>query len=236
MRTRILFILLFSGPIVFAQEHVFFDKMDAFLEKFMTNGEINYAAIQADPADLNELYDIVSNMTTEGKAYEFGKAFHINAYNLLVIKQVTLFYPISSPFDVNGFFDNIKHEVCKEDMTLDELEKELILPTYEDPRIHFALVCAAHGCPPLATKAYRPNILENQLEEKAKQMINDDSFVQVQNSQINISKIFEWYANEFTDGSNTVVDYLNQYRVTKIPDQVSVRYNEYDWSLNDFQN
>ncbi len=235
MKFKTVLILLFALNFNVLAQSSFFDQVDLFLQKYMKNGQINYAAIKNNPEQLNKLYDMIGNMSLEGKSEAFRKAFHINAYNMLVIKQVIVFYPITTPFDVNGFFDNIKHEVCRDELTLDELEKGLMLPTYKDPRIHFALVCAAKGCPPLAEKAYRPEIVEDQLEEKTVQMINDHLFVKERPGEIRLSKIFEWYAEEFSDNQSTVLDYLNQYRVSKIPEQTKVRYDEYDWSLNDFQ-
>ena len=39
-------------------------------------------------------------------------------------------------------------------MTLNDLENERLRKPYNDPRIHFALVCAAKGCPGLSREAY----------------------------------------------------------------------------------
>jgi len=50
--------------------------------------------------------------------------------------------------------------------------------------------------------------------------------------QIDVSKIFEWYANDFTRNGKTITDWINQYRTSKIPASYKVTYYEYDWSLN----
>ncbi len=237
MKFLITVVFVISAQIALAQEEdPFFDKMDMFLKKFMIGGTVDYASVQKNPEQMNELYDLIGMMDLEGKSEDFRKAFHINVYNLLVIKQVTVFYPISSPFDVAGFFDNIQHNVSGEDLTLDDLEKAVIIKGYKDPRIHFVLVCAAKGCPPLLNTAYRPETIEVELEKKTKQMINLNGFVTVSDKEVMVSKIFKWYRSEFAENAGSLLAYLNRYREEKIPASATISFYEYDWTLNDFRN
>ena len=48
--------------------------------------------------------------------------------------------------------------------SLDEIEHKEIRPKFAEPRIHFALVCAAIGCPRLRNEAYEGARIEEQLE------------------------------------------------------------------------
>lgn len=214
-----------------AQEY--YNQMDRFLDNYHSeSGLIDYLHIAKNDATLDSLYSSIGVMNLQDKDDDFLKAFYINAYNIIVIKQVVVFYPIEKPFDVNGFFDNIKHIVNNKEYTLDELEKGIIIPAFSDPRIHFALVCAAKGCPKIQHQAFRPETIEEDLERIAKEVINDPYFVKYENGTLNVSKIFDWYANEFqTEGS--VIAYINQYRNDPIPESAKIEYNEYDWSLND---
>ena len=67
---------------------------------------------------------------------------------------------------IRGFFDGIKHTVMGEEVTLNQLEKGLLYPQFPDPRLHFVLVCAAKGCPPLDNCAYQPEKLDDQLTKR----------------------------------------------------------------------
>ncbi len=174
-------------------------------------------------------------MSLEGASDAERKAFYINAYNIITIHQIVDHYPVASPMDVKGFFDEEKHTVAGELLTLNELEKKKLLVPYQDPRIHFVLVCAAVSCPPLASFAYQADQLDEQLDEKTRQALNSGSFVRVSQGQkkVELSKIFEWYQGDFTRSHSSPVDYVNQYRDEKIPGDYQVSYYEYNWKLND---
>lgn len=233
LRLMLLSVLLLSGwSSVLAQER-YFDQLDDFLARYhQPGGLIDYSHISKVDETLDSLYDAVGTIDLTDSSESFAKAFYINAYNIIVIKQVTAFYPIKGPFDIQGFFDNIQSVVAGREMTLDVLEKQVILPRFKDPRIHFALVCAARSCPVIDEKAYRPETIEDELDRVAQQVCNNDFYVKLKGKTLYLSKIFDWYAAEFT-GGQTIVAYLNQYREEPIPEGVKIRYNDYDWSLND---
>ena len=158
------------------------------------------------------------------------KAFEINAYNILVIKGIVDRYPVESPLTIAGFFDGNKYRVGGELMTLNDLEKKRLLPRTQDARLHFVLVCAAIGCPPLADFAYTPDGLDQVLASRTHQVLNDDNFLRPQGSSVLFSKIFKWYKSDFTT-AGSVWDYINQYRDPSL-NPGPVQYYSYDWSLN----
>lgn len=224
-------IIIMSSVDTFSQEY--YDQMDRFLGQYHSdNGLIDYVDIAKNNKKLDSLYSIIGEIDLAERDESFLKVFYINAYNIIVIKQVVVFYPIEKPFDVSGFFDNIKNKVGNNEYTLDELEKSIIIPQFRDPRIHFALVCAAKGCPTIQKTAFRPETIEAELERITKEVINDPYFVRYENETLYLSKIFSWYNKEFTiDGS--LIDFINQYRNESVPEGTVIEFNAYDWSLNE---
>jgi len=216
----------------------FFSEADSFFKSSVLNGSVNYAAIKKDFGKVESLYAQIGKMDLSGASATEKKAFYINAYNVIVIYQVTKYYPLKSPMDQSGFFDKVKHKVAGEDMTLNYLEIKKIIIPYRDARIHFALACAAKGCPKLANFAYTPDNLDQQLTTRSKLALNDPSFTKVNKAQkkVEISKIFDWYKKDFTQGGNSVLSFINQYRKDAIPTGFSISYYEYDWRLNDTRN
>lgn len=213
----------------------FFPKADAFLKIYVKNGSVAYKTINKNPAEIETLYKMIGEMSLAGATESDRKGFYINAYNLVVIYWVTKHYPLKSPLDDSGFFDKIKHRVAGEDMTLNSLEiKKLLLP-YKDGRFHFVLACAAKSCPPLASFAYLPAKLDQQLNDRTMMAINDVEWIKVDKSQnsVALSKIFEWYKGDFTKNGKTQVDWVNQFRKEKIPTNYSVSFYEYNWNLNE---
>ncbi|MEM9022737.1 MAG: DUF547 domain-containing protein [Bacteroidota bacterium] len=211
------------------------DRTDRFFQNHVNNGRVDYAAIQAQPKALNALVrDLASPAFAQLKATD-RKAFQINAYNLLVIHQVVDHYPVKSPMDIGGFFDQTRFEVAGRKMTLNQLEKEELFPATKDARLHFVLVCGAIGCPSIAPFAYRPATLDQQLDERTRNALNDPAFVRVNpdKQEVALSEIFQWYKQDFTGSGKTVRDYINGYRQVPIGAEVKLGSYTYDWTLND---
>lgn len=227
-------ILLVSFSTIEAADLADFTKRsDAFFSKYVNNGLVAYKDIKANSAQINSLYSDIESMSLANASNDQKKAFYINAYNLIVIYQVAKFYPLKSPLDQSGFFDKVKHKVAGESLTLNHLEiKKLLLP-YKDARIHFALACAAKSCPPLASFAYTPDKLDQQLKQRTAEAINNKDWLKVKDNKVLISKIFDWYKKDFTQTGMSVLEWINQYRNQKIPSGYSLGYYEYNWSLNE---
>ncbi|MEL7004591.1 MAG: DUF547 domain-containing protein, partial [Bacteroidota bacterium] len=173
----VLFTITFTSS---AQEADFFKKTDDFLKKHVDeSGQVAYQSIEKSPADLDELVQLISTTELKSLSPDTRKAFLINSYNILVIAQVIDLYPIKSPLDNSSFFNGISHKVGSESLTLDQLEKGMLMMEYHDERTHFVLVCAAKSCPPLANYAYLPETVESQLEERTRYVLNLDWFIQV---------------------------------------------------------
>ncbi len=208
---------------------------DAFLKKYVTNGSVAYAKIHANKSEVNALYREIGSLSLSGANDNMKKAFYINAYNIVVIYSIIQRYPVKSPMGIEGFFDRATHSIAGENLTLNALEKEKLIAVYKDPRFHFVLVCAAKSCPTLMSGAYESSQIDAQLEQRTRLTINDKNWLKISSSEkkAEVSKIFEWYNGDFTNGGTSLLEWINQYRTAKIPSAYKVTYYEYDWALND---
>jgi hypothetical protein len=214
----------------------FFNQADSFLKKYIKNGRVDYRALKKTSAELDALLRMIESFDVSGLPEgNDQKAFWINTYNILVIKAVVANYPTESPLDVEGFFDTTKHTAAQKPLTLDEIEKQYLSETYQDTRIHFVLVCAALGCPPILSEAYRPEILDTQLDKQTRTILNSDDFVQLNrpDREVLLSEIFNWYKGDFEKGGKTILEYINQFREEMIPANYAIGYYPYDWKLNE---
>lgn len=205
-----------------------------FLEEHVESGMVDYKAIHQNPSRIQQLYEQIGSTSLENASDAEKKAFYINAYNILTIYQIVQNYPVKSPTDVEGFFDNTKHQVAGESLTLDQVEKERLMKNHFDPRLHFVLVCAAKSCPPLASFAFQADQLDEQLDERTREALNNPDFIRVNKNQkkVEVSQIFEWYKQDFTKKSSSILAYINQYRDEEIPSSYQVDFYKYDWALN----
>ncbi len=235
MKIQLTFLLLFVffGTYALRAQEAFLAKADAFLHKHVTDGLIDYEAVTSDPS-FEELADLIDETDYTKWTPDQQKAYLINAYNLLTIKGVVDNYPVGSVQDVAGFFDRKRHVVGGKSMTLNELEKDVLLKEYPDPRLHFVLVCGAKGCPPIIPEAYRPETLEAQLERQTRRAMNDPQFIRVnrETGENELSQIFRWYVADFGGSQQAVVDFINRFREKALLPDYRISYYTYDWALN----
>ncbi len=211
----------------------FFTKADSFLKEHIKDGLVDYKGIHDNPAALNALVEMAGQLSvSKDKADEY-QAFWINGYNLMVIKGIVDHYPIKSPMDIGGFFDTEKRNIGGKEITLNDIENELLRGNFPDePRFHFVLVCGALGCPPIIAEAYMPATLEAQLEKQTKKALKDPNFIRVEKNKVKVSQIFEWYATDFTQNGQSIAGYINSYRKEQLPEDAKISFYTYDWTLN----
>jgi hypothetical protein len=133
------------------------------------------------------------------------------------------------------------HEIVKaggRTFSLDFVEHEILRKRFKEPRIHFALVCAARSCPPLRAEAYTGARLEAQLSDQARTFIAatpSANRVDVAARTVYLSPIFGWYKADFgPDLGRFLARYLpaGAARALLESGQFKVVETEYDWSLN----
>ena len=133
------------------------------------------------------------------------------------------------------FFKRRLYTLNGHSLSLDEIEKGILRSRYDEPRIHFALVCASQGCPLLRANAYRPEQLPAQLEEDAARFINNPDKVHYSagDRTLYLSKIFKWYRSDFLAQADSVPAYLQPFLTNlKLPADLDIAYKPYSWQLN----
>lgn len=212
------------------------------LSKYVIGDQVDYNGLQSDSVSLNSYLSILSN---NGPSDSWTKnarlAYWINAYNAFTLKLIIDHYPVSSITDLHPaiyipMMNTVWHQkffkIGGIEMSLDEIEHSILRKEFNEPRIHFAINCASVSCPPLRNEAYTPDDLEEQLNEQAKQFINDSKRNRITIDEIEISKIFSWFAKDFKK-EGSLINYLNKYSNTPISESADINYMYYDWSLND---
>jgi Protein of unknown function, DUF547 len=213
------------------------EKFQTVLSKYVADGNVNYPGIDAS----NSYHAYISQLEKTTAFHDSNEelSYWINAYNALAIKGILDGRSPESFFGKIGYFYNAEYMVNGHRTNLYDLEHDVIIPLNE-PRIHFALNCASASCPKLSNAAYQAEILQQQLEDAAVMFINDSSrnrFDQ-QSRTAYISKIFDWFEDDFVKHSGSVQNYLALYVTDKnistalANNEYEIKYLEYDWSLN----
>lgn len=209
---------------------------DELLQKHVSNeGNVNYKSFKTEHGKLIGYIKFLKFFHSNDKFKTISKeeklAFWINTYNALTVDLIIRNYPIKSIKDIDNPWKQRLWDFGNENYNLDEIEHE-ILRKMNEPRIHFAIVCASYSCPKLHNKAFTAENLETQLTTVTKEFLADEKRNQISEKSIKISKIFDWFAKDFTqDGS--LIDFLNKYSDIKISPKAKKRYLEYNWALNE---
>ena len=208
---------------------------DALLKANVSNGKVNYNGFKNSSAFAGYLQSIAST-SLEGMSTNEKLAFWVNAYNALVIKNVLDNPGIKQPLDVPGFFDKKKFSAAGKSVTLNQIENDIIRPTFREPLIHFGLVCAARSCPPLINKAYTAANVRSLLAANARSYLADTRQNRFADGTLYLSKIFEWYKADFGGDDAGLRAFAQKYGPASMKDGIGdatpVSFNEYDWTLN----
>jgi hypothetical protein len=218
---------------------------------------VDYAALAADDGLLKRYLDSLSAVTaTHYQKWNNAQqlAFLVNAYNAftlqLIVQNIDQFASgdAHSIRDLGGFFSSPWQQefflLLGENRSLDWLEHEKIRVDFTEPRIHAALVCAALSCPKLRTEAFQAELLESQLEDQMVTFLSDRDYHGLDADGLYLSKIFDWYNEDFeTGGRRGLLLYLQPYATVLTDGQLSqlamttrVRFVDYDWGLNSVDN
>jgi hypothetical protein len=213
-------------------------------------GDVDYAGLRARADSLLDPY-LQQLATTDPAALgrDARLAFWINAYNAYTLKLIADHYPVeniwavtpgpAAPKDENSPFDLAVGRVADTTRTLNEIEHQIIRPRFDEPRIHFALVCAAKSCPLLRREAYTGPRLEAQLEEQTRTFFHEDkNRIPAGADRIALSRILKWYGEDFGDSTDDLQRFIAPYFDGTVADRLEaaayeVTFLDYDWTLND---
>ena len=214
----------------------------AVLKKHVSIEKVDYAALKKDPDKLGA-YLVELSQVPKGDFDKWDnsqkEAFLINLYNASTLKLIVDHYPVKSIKDIGSPWGKKVVKVFGNAVSLDKVEKDMLLKTFKDPRIHFGVNCASIGCPALRAEAFQAARLDKQLAEQGANFLRDTSKnrVDAENKTLYLSHIFDWYAGDFKNKSGSVEKFVAPY--FKDDDKAAIKngglkikYTDYDWNLN----
>jgi hypothetical protein len=238
--------------------------LDVILDTYVREGLVYYRALRAERARLDRY---VSNLDVPAAAFEAWSrpeqaAFWLNAYNATVLRTVINAYPIKGssaqyPSDsiqhVPGAYVAKRHRIGGRLLSLEDIEKQ-VLPTFDDPRMYFALGRGSLGGGRLRSEAFTAARLEQQLASVAAECVSRNECFRYDPAadRIEISPIFGWRQAEFTRAWSGDADtfakrspielaVLHMVLPHVLPTEArglrrntfTLAYSAYDWRLND---
>jgi hypothetical protein len=205
-------------------------------------GRVDYAGLRRDAGRLDAYLRGLETAPLDELGPDERLALLINAYNACTLRLILDFYPVKSIMDIPApkRWADRRWKVGGHEWSLDQIEHEQIRARFDEPRVHFALVCAAMGCPPLRREAYAGDRLDAQLEDQARRVHGSERWFRFDRDHdvVWLTKLYDWYAKDFERKSGSVTAYAAAYapdlkRALQSGLRPEIRWIDYDWSLND---
>ena len=222
---------------------------EALLGRVVKDGAVDYAQLRERRAVLDAYVASLEKAGPGGEHYS-QVAFWINAYNALTLQRVLdtrepgdLAYKV---VDVPRFWKEERWTVAGRRVSLDGIEKGILLKELAEPGIHFAVNCASVTCPPLQPRLWRAERLPEDLVQAARAYLADKRYNEFDHVELigELSQLFEWYRDDFRadrEGAKVspfqlwLADHAPRETVARVLREVdwTFLFKPWDWTLND---
>lgn len=206
---------------------------------------VDYAGWQRSTADreaLKRYIDLLTGLDPLTLTRPDQFAYWANLYNALTIKAVVDAYPVASIRDIRtsrplpGPWWKAITQVAGVNLSLNNIEHDILRKGWREPRVHYAVNCASFSCPNLPLSALRGVGLEAALDAAARAYVNHPRGVRFDGPKLVVSSIYRWYGGDFGGTDAKVIAHLAQYAAPPLRARLlavdRIARGAYDWSLN----
>jgi hypothetical protein len=222
-----------------------------FLERNLVRGEdgvnrIAYGAVTGeDRALLGAYLERLAAVPISTFARPEQMAYWINLYNALTVRVVPEHHQVASIRDIRispGWFSvgpwgKALVTVEGEALSLDDIEHRILRPIWRDPRIHYAVNCAAVGCPNLQPEPFEAGRLDEQLSAAGTEFVNGGRALWIEGRSLRVSSIYHWFREDFGSDDRAVIAHLRSFAHPELAARLEgitrIAGHRYDWRLND---
>jgi hypothetical protein len=213
----------------------------------------DYAGLKArDAAALQAYRQQLSRVNVAGLTPKQQLAHWINVYNVNTVATIVENYPTKSIRDLStdpiirlNVFKKERVPVGTTKLSLNDVENDKIRDGFKDPRIHFAINCAARSCPPIRREAFVGEKVDVQLDDSTRAFLNGPQGARFSMKgdtlTITTTKIMDWFGDDFEKWGGGKAAFIRRYvapdkqRLIDRAQDIEFEYDDYDWDLNDWR-
>lgn len=210
----------------------------------------DYVGLKGDEEQFDAYLDALATADLSSLSSNEIQALFANAYNAYTIRTILDHVSAEGTFDIDSIqdvpdvFGRKVHEVGGFSLSLDNMEHNVLRPLFKDPRLHFAVNCASISCPPLPTRAFTGDKIDEQLDTVTKNALTNPDYVSIDGDALLVTKIMDWYGGDFvnpayTGSEKTLQEFIAKYATDEVRefvaargDIVSVKFRDYEWGMN----
>lgn len=202
-------------------------------------GDLN----DADRGKLDKYIAYLSSLDPRLFSNNEQLAYWLNLYNALTVRQIAEHYPVKDLRDLSfgrfsrqDFWSVEATRVVKQSISLGDIEHRILRPIWKDHRVRFGIACGALSCPNLQPSAFTGETVRAELYAAAREYINHTRGVRLENGQLTVSSLFDWYREDFAADDKTLVKLFAHYKddmsaLYLLGFNGDIEYN-YNWALN----
>ncbi len=217
---------------------------DDLLAQGTLDGMVDYELFRHREDELDSYLETLADARLDTLSRDELMALLINAYNAYTIRSILDHPGIDSIREIDGVWDTRTHRVGGFDLTLDNIEHNLLRPFFKDPRIHMAVNCASRSCAPLPPWAFEGSRLEQQLDQWTRAFFDNAKYSRLEGDTYRLSKLLEWYGDDFLKAdaeprADSLIEFAIDHTAGELHQELSARREElriefldYDWALN----
>jgi hypothetical protein len=212
---------------------------------------MDYKSLKQDKATRDRLRQQMAAVDVASLSKPEQLAYWINLYNISTVNVVAESYPVDSIRDIStdpiirlNVFKKPSVQVKGGTMSLDDVENKKIREVFKDPRIHFAINCAAESCPPIRPEPFTGARIDQQLDDQARKFLIGPHGVRLEDDggelTLHVTKILDWFKDDFESWGGGTLPFLRKYltpdkvkRIDAAKGRVELEFDDYSWKLND---
>jgi len=204
----------------------------------------NYEALKDSPQNMEKLVTYIDTLSAQKPStFERKQAmsYWANLYNAVTVLVVVENYPVSSILKIRsglrpGPWKRKLVTVEGKKLSLDNIEHDIMRPTYKTPLVHYMVNCASIGCPNLKPTPWSVENFDAELDIAARAYINSPRGVQIIDGKITASKIYKWFKEDFGGNQAGVLTHVREYAdpalLSKLEGKTKIKSYVYDWKIN----
>ena len=244
---------LLTANVISAAESPDYTAWQSLLSKYYDPAKgMNYKGLKEhDKAALDQLRQKLATVDVNSLSKPDQLAYWINLYNVNVVGVVVDNYPVESIKDLStdpiirlNVFKKPYVQTKRGAISLNDVENDRIRDGFKDPRIHFAINCAAQSCPPIRTEPYVGSQISQQLDDQARKFLNGPNGVRPEKNGgalvLHTTKIMDWFQDDFDQWGGGQIGFLVRFlsadkskQIRAAGSQVKLDFDDYSWKLND---
>jgi Protein of unknown function, DUF547 len=213
---------------------------------------MNYKGLKEhDKAALDQLRQKLAAVDVSGLAKPDQLAYWINLYNITTAATVVDGYPVKSIRDLStdpivrlNVFKKPAAKTKAGTISLNDIENDKIRTGFKDPRIHFAINCAAKSCPSIRPEPYVGARLNEQLDDQARRFLTGPHGVRLEKDggdlDVHVTKILDWFKDDFETWGGGRIAFVRKFlsadkqkQLDAAKGNTDLEFDDYDWALND---